>query len=388
MTLPTAASFWRAPPRRSPPASAARPAPGPVRRQRAALHSVDAPALSRSDRRHELRHPQPWLSRLRHVVRHRRELPDPAADGQRLADRTRRPALDLPSPRRPQLPRRLAGRGQGLHRLHRTVGEARCLRPDPGGLRGGVRPGGCADLHDRVEKAVPPCCRRLWASCPPTCPSSCRSASRFRTPPSRSPTPRAPDPGASRRGNGSRARTRSTPATRAYRPREEAPSWAAGGKVAKVDRIEWLAITEASAAVGAMIQGAVRLVRTAADRPDPRPQGQAGHRDPQRPARADPADAVQPHAAAVQQPRDPPGRDDGHEAGRLHAGGGRQPGLLPEAKTFFTPGSPMSTGAGGAAAMQEDLGKAKAMLAKAGYKGEKVVLLARPTSRSPTTSRW
>ena len=42
-----------------------------------------------------------------------------------------------------------------------------------------------------------------------------------------------------------------------YKPREEAPSWAAGGKVAKIDRIEWLPLTEVSAAVGALMQGEV-----------------------------------------------------------------------------------------------------------------------------------
>jgi peptide/nickel transport system substrate-binding protein len=47
-----------------------------------------------------------------------------------------------------------------------------------------------------------------------------------------------------------------------------------------------------------------------------------------------------------------------------------------EAKTFFTPGAPMSTGTGGAGAMQGNLEKAKAMLKEAGYKGEKIILLA------------
>ncbi len=42
-----------------------------------------------------------------------------------------------------------------------------------------------------------------------------------------------------------------------YKPREEEPSWAAGGKVAKVDRIEWLALTEPGAAVGALTKGEV-----------------------------------------------------------------------------------------------------------------------------------
>ncbi|MBR0661786.1 ABC transporter substrate-binding protein [Neoroseomonas oryzicola] len=42
-----------------------------------------------------------------------------------------------------------------------------------------------------------------------------------------------------------------------YVPRDEAPSWAAGGKIAKIDRIEWLGITEAPAAAGAMRQGEI-----------------------------------------------------------------------------------------------------------------------------------
>jgi peptide/nickel transport system substrate-binding protein len=52
------------------------------------------------------------------------------------------------------------------------------------------------------------------------------------------------------------------------------------------------------------------------------------------------------------------------------------PEYYKEAKTFFTPGSPMSTGAGGADAMKGDLARAKAMLQETGYKGEPVILLA------------
>ncbi|HEY8612198.1 MAG TPA: ABC transporter substrate-binding protein, partial [Roseomonas sp.] len=52
------------------------------------------------------------------------------------------------------------------------------------------------------------------------------------------------------------------------------------------------------------------------------------------------------------------------------------PDYYQEAKTFFTPGSPMSTSAGGAEAMRADMTRAKAMLREAGYNNEKVVLLA------------
>ncbi|MDP6351999.1 MAG: ABC transporter substrate-binding protein [Alphaproteobacteria bacterium] len=44
---------------------------------------------------------------------------------------------------------------------------------------------------------------------------------------------------------------------RAYRPRDEPPSLAAGGKVAKVDRVEWLYIPDPATAVNALVAGEV-----------------------------------------------------------------------------------------------------------------------------------
>ena len=161
-----------------------------------------------------------------------------------------------------------------------------------------------------------------------------------------------------------------------YVPREEAPSWAAGGKVAKIDRIEWLALTEASAATGALMQGEVDW-----------------YEQP-------PVDLL----PVLKRNRDitiqnvplglillmrfnhlqPPFSNPGIRRAVMMAM--RQDDYLQsvvgsaeyyqEAKTFFTPGSPMSTGAGGAEAMRADLDRAKAMLKEAGYNNEKVVLLA------------
>src|SRR5499427_5957014 len=42
-----------------------------------------------------------------------------------------------------------------------------------------------------------------------------------------------------------------------YVPRKEPPSWAAGGKVAKVDRVEWIYIPDATTAVNALQAGEV-----------------------------------------------------------------------------------------------------------------------------------
>ena len=45
-----------------------------------------------------------------------------------------------------------------------------------------------------------------------------------------------------------------------YRPRREAPRWAAGGKVVGVDRVEWRSIPDSQTAINALIAGEVDLV--------------------------------------------------------------------------------------------------------------------------------
>jgi peptide/nickel transport system substrate-binding protein len=47
-----------------------------------------------------------------------------------------------------------------------------------------------------------------------------------------------------------------------YQPRSEPPSWAAGGKEAKVDRVEWLWIPDIQTAVNALINGEIDYIET------------------------------------------------------------------------------------------------------------------------------
>ena len=49
-----------------------------------------------------------------------------------------------------------------------------------------------------------------------------------------------------------------------YKPRSEPPSWAAGGKVAKVDRLEWVWIPDMQTAVNALINGEIDLIESPA----------------------------------------------------------------------------------------------------------------------------
>ena len=162
----------------------------------------------------------------------------------------------------------------------------------------------------------------------------------------------------------------------AYKPREEAPSWAAGGKVAKIDRIEWLALTEPGAAVGALTKGEV-------DWYEQPPVDLL-------PVLKQSKDVVIQNVPLglflvmrfnhLQPPFNNPGVRRAvmaaiKQTDYMDAVVGDK-AYYQEAKTFFTPGSPMSTGAGGKEALPADLDKARAMLKEAGYKGEKVVLLA------------
>ena len=161
-----------------------------------------------------------------------------------------------------------------------------------------------------------------------------------------------------------------------YKPREEAPSWAAGGKVARIDRIEWLALTEAAAAAGALMQGELDWYEQPPVDLIPMLKGNKDvvienvplglfllmRFNQLQPPFNNPAIRRAVMAAV-------------NQTDYMEAVVGDK-AYYKEAKTFFTPGSPMSSGAGGQAAMPGNLDKAKAMLKEAGYKGEKVVLLA------------
>ena len=87
---------------------------------------------------------------------------------------------------------------------------------------------------------------------------------------------------------------------------------------------------------------------------------------------------LQPPVSAVRQPGDPPHRAVGDRSARVHGGGGRrEPELIKTGIGLFVPGTPLASDVG-VAMMQgpKDPAKLKAELAAAGYKGEKVVLLA------------
>jgi peptide/nickel transport system substrate-binding protein len=162
-----------------------------------------------------------------------------------------------------------------------------------------------------------------------------------------------------------------------YVPRQEPPSWASGGKVVKVDRVEWLYIPDAMTKVAALNAGEadwwenppLDIVPVLAANPDiiiapadPLPSPimvKFNHLQP-------PFDNVAMRQAIL-------AVADQADFLTALAGDPKNWELCP---SFFTCGSPMANDAGSQALTgPRDFAKAKKLIAEAGYKGEKIVVL-------------
>jgi peptide/nickel transport system substrate-binding protein len=162
-----------------------------------------------------------------------------------------------------------------------------------------------------------------------------------------------------------------------YVPRKEPPSWASGGKVVKVDRVEWLYIPDAMTKVAALNAGEadwwenppIDVVPVMTANPDIIVQ---------------PADALpQPIMVKVNHLQPPFNNPKMRQA--LMAVASQSDFLTAlagdkknwqECPSFFTCSGPMANDAGSQALTgPRDYDKAKKLIAEAGYKGEKIVIL-------------
>ena len=110
-----------------------------------------------------------------------------------------------------------------------------------------------------------------------------------------------------------------------YKPRAEPPSMLAGGKVVKVDRVEWIAVTDPLTAVNALTQGEIDLIEVPVARPLPGAEGRQEHRAVRlERARQPDHHALQPPPSAVQQREGAPGGDVCHRPGGFPARPGRR----------------------------------------------------------------
>jgi peptide/nickel transport system substrate-binding protein len=161
-----------------------------------------------------------------------------------------------------------------------------------------------------------------------------------------------------------------------YVPRSEPASSAAGGKVVKVDRVEWVYIPDPATTMNALINGEVDLWETPA---------------------VDMVPLLKKNPAVVTEVIDPLGTQGWLRPNHLHPPfnnpKARQalvwavnqteylqaivgdPSLYKVCGAYFICGSPNESQVGVEPLLKQDKAKAKALLAEAGYKGEKIVLM-------------
>jgi peptide/nickel transport system substrate-binding protein len=149
-----------------------------------------------------------------------------------------------------------AGSGSRLRRLDRTLGQARRVRPEADGGGGGDQTARREEFRDQPQVAVSIDALRARQIVEQRAVHDAGAARQDR--------PVQAIPEAIGSGPFKFVKSEWLPGSKAvfvrnsdYVPRKEAPSFAAGGKVAKVDRVEWLYIPDSATAAAALNSGEV-----------------------------------------------------------------------------------------------------------------------------------
>jgi peptide/nickel transport system substrate-binding protein len=162
-----------------------------------------------------------------------------------------------------------------------------------------------------------------------------------------------------------------------YVPRSEPPDWAAGGKVVKVDRVEWLYVPDAMTKVASLANGEADWWENPPADVWPILSANAditlAQTDPLGATRCLRFNHLRPPFDNVKMRQAVLAVADQADFMTAVAGDPQNWTLCP---SFFTCGTPMASTAGSAALSgKRDFDKAKKLIAEAGYKGEKIVLL-------------
>jgi peptide/nickel transport system substrate-binding protein len=162
-----------------------------------------------------------------------------------------------------------------------------------------------------------------------------------------------------------------------YVPRQEKPDGLAGGKVAKVDRIEWLSMPDPTTAISALTAGEIDYLQNPAM--DTYPVLKANPKV--RFVMVDPTGSmawIRPNH--LQPPFDNPKArlallHTVDQAAIVQAIGAPAENARPFCGSFFMCGTPMETSAGTAGLEKPDLDKARALLKESGYDGRPVIFM-------------
>jgi peptide/nickel transport system substrate-binding protein len=162
-----------------------------------------------------------------------------------------------------------------------------------------------------------------------------------------------------------------------YVPRKEPASNTAGGKVAKVDRVEFVWIPDPSTVANALIAGEIDLIEVP----------QADHLPRMREAKGVNVENFDPlgnqgvlRINHQQPPFDNPKLRRAvmwatNMETAVRAAAGNDPSLFKICSSVYPCGTPYASDVGSQALMEQDFNKAKQLLKEAGYKGEKIVVL-------------
>ncbi len=163
----------------------------------------------------------------------------------------------------------------------------------------------------------------------------------------------------------------------AYNPRPEPPDGLAGGKVVKLDRLEWRSIADPATQAAALQSGEIDFVEQPAGDLIPVLERNANIRT----MALNPVGSMvwlRPNAA--QPPFNEPHIRQAllylvNQQENLDAAGIRASEQVPYCPAYFLCGAPLESQAGARGLKAIDIARAKALLAEGGYKGEKVVFL-------------
>ena len=162
-----------------------------------------------------------------------------------------------------------------------------------------------------------------------------------------------------------------------YVPRSEPPSWASGGKVAKIDRVEWLYVPDTMTKVAALANGEADWWENPPADVWPILSANSdivlAQTDPLGATRCLRFNHLQPPFDNIRMRQAVLAVADQADFMTAVAGDPQNWTLCP---SFFTCGTPMASDAGSTAlTSKRDFDKAKKLIDEAGYKGEKIVLL-------------
>lgn len=161
----------------------------------------------------------------------------------------------------------------------------------------------------------------------------------------------------------------------AYVPRNEPADGLAGGKVAKVDRVEWIYIPDGNTATAALMNGEVDMIEQTT--PDFLPVLES---NPDIKLNTSVATQGMAIVNALHPPFDKPQARQAlyylfSQKEMLAAIGYPEKYRVDYCATLYICGSPLATDAGAAPYAKPDLARAKQLLQEAGYQGEKIVVL-------------